>query len=82
MPRKITLQYRGFTANVEFCREDQCWYGMVEGTSDCIGFIAEDSDEIEQGFYNTVDDYLDFCREIGKNPWREIVLKPWSVVNG
>lgn len=47
-------------------------YGKLDGITDLIMFQADSMREIEQSFRNAVDDYLDFCKEVGKEPERPL----------
>lgn len=65
------LRYKGYTTRVEYCAEDEILYGKIEGISDLVNFYADTPREVEKNFHEAVDDYLDFCRETGKEPDRE-----------
>lgn len=43
-------------------------YGKIEGIADLITFESLDATKIEDEFHNAVDDYLTFCKEVGKDP--------------
>ena len=43
-------------------------YGKLDGITDLITFQADSMREIEQSFHDAVDDYLDFCAKVGKEP--------------
>lgn len=60
--------YRGYTATVEYDEDDKLWYGKLDGIKDLVNFHAFEIENIEQEFHNAVDDYLDFCKEVGKEP--------------
>ena len=60
--------YRGYTATVEYDEEDKLWYGKLDGIKDLVNFHAFNPANIEQEFHNAVDDYLDFCARVGKEP--------------
>lgn len=62
--------YRGYTATVEYDEDDKLWHGTLDGIKDLINFHAFEIENIEQEFHNAVDDYLDFCKEVGKEPER------------
>ncbi len=55
-------------AKIEFSAEDKCLHGKIDGIADLVTFEADNAHEIEKEFRSAVDDYLDFCREIGKEP--------------
>lgn len=60
--------YRGYTATVEYDEDDKLWHGKLDKIHDMINFHSFKVEEIEREFHNAVDDYLDFCKEIGKKP--------------
>lgn len=62
------LAYRGYTATVEYDEDDKLWHGTLDGIKDLVNFHAFEIENIEQEFRNAVDDYLVFCKEVGKVP--------------
>ena len=64
------LHYKGYSAKPEYSADDQIFYGKVLGISDLVDFYTENAKEIENEFHQAVDDYLAFCKEIGKEPLR------------
>ena len=62
--------YRGYTATVEYDEDDKLWYGTLDGIKDLVNFHAFEIENIEQSFHDAVDDYLDFCARVGKEPER------------
>lgn len=64
------LEYLGYQAKLHFDRDDQIFVGEVLGLSDSLSFYAESSKEVQAMFQQCVDNYLDFCREVGKEPER------------
>lgn len=67
-----TLNYKGYTGSVQFDAADRIFHGRVLGIADIIGFEGESVKELEQDFRNAVDDYLETCREMGKEPEKPI----------
>ena len=63
-----TLTYRGYTATVEFDSEDMILTGRIAGINDVIGFHAETPAELLAAFHEAVDDYLETCAKLGKQP--------------
>lgn len=62
------LQYKGYTTAIEFSAADGLLFGKLDGISDLVNFMGENAKEVEQAFHEAVDEYLDFCREVGKEP--------------
>ncbi|MBQ9416442.1 MAG: type II toxin-antitoxin system HicB family antitoxin [Clostridia bacterium] len=63
-----TLQYKGFFTNIAYSAEDMVLHGKIEGIDDLVTFESESPLEIEKEFHAAVDDYLEHCKEIGKDP--------------
>ena len=62
------LRYKGYCTNAEYDEEGKVWHGKIEGIKDLVTFESESSEEIEKEFHAAVDDYLEFCKEVGKEP--------------
>lgn len=62
------LEYMGYCANVHFSAEDDTFYGKVFGINDLVSFEGETVKKLKQAFNEAVDDYLETCRETGKDP--------------
>ncbi len=62
------LEYKGYLTKIIFSAEDNIVFGKVEGIKDLILFESNSTSDIECKFHDAVDEYLDFCRGISKNP--------------
>ena len=62
------LEYKGYYTKVEYSAEDKVLFGKIEGISDLVNFESESSETVENEFHAAVDDYLAFCKDLGKNP--------------
>ena len=67
------MEYKGFSAKVEYSEDDACFVGHVAGISDVIGFHGESVTELRAAFEESVDDYLATCQKLGRAP-----NKPYS----
>lgn len=65
------LEYKGYHASITYNDKDQLLVGKVIGISDDIAFHGTSVEEMKHKFHDAVDDYLDFCKEVGKNPDKE-----------
>lgn len=65
---KNYLEHKGYLGTVEFSADDKCFFGKIQGISDLILFEGESVSELEHNFKESVDDYLETCKEIGKQP--------------
>jgi predicted HicB family RNase H-like nuclease len=52
------MNHKGYTANIQYSDEDECFVGRVSGISDIIGFHGSSVEEIKQAFTEAVDFYL------------------------
>jgi predicted HicB family RNase H-like nuclease len=64
------LSYKGFTAAVEFDADDMILIGRIAGINDVIGFHGDRPQDLVAAFRDAVDDYLDTCAKLGKEPER------------
>ncbi len=58
------LEYKGYYASIEIDFAGHELYGRIEDIHDLVNFMSG----IEQEFHSAVDDYLEFCKEVGKEP--------------
>lgn len=61
------IEYRGYHTYVRYSVADKVLYGKIEDIKDLVNFESESATEIENEFHKAVDDYIAFCREVGKN---------------
>lgn len=71
--RPCIMAYKGYGVTQICIEYDETaggviFYGKLDGIKDLVNFHAFRWGDIEQKFYNAVDDYLDFCKEVGKIP--------------
>jgi predicted HicB family RNase H-like nuclease len=71
MNRKNVLEYKGYHAKIEFDIETYVLKGKIEGINDFVNFETDNLKLIEHEFQLAVDDYLEFCQEVGKEPDKE-----------
>jgi predicted HicB family RNase H-like nuclease len=63
-----TLTYKGYTARIDFDERDNILVGRLLGINDVIGFHADNGVMLRAAFEEAVDDYLEACKEVGKQP--------------
>lgn len=68
-----TINYKGYTARIEYSDEDDCLIGHIAGINDIVGFHATSVPELHTAFEEAVDDYLQTCKIVDKAP-----QKPYS----
>ena len=67
------MEYKGYFGLVEYDESAEIFFGRVINIDDVITFESESAKEIKQAFRDSLDDYLEFCAELGKQP-----SKPYS----
>lgn len=65
------LEYKGYCATIDYDAEDDLLVGEVFGISDSLNFHGKSLDELKQAFHDSIDNYLEFCKKIGKEPEKE-----------
>jgi len=64
------LKYEGYTGHVEFDDDADLFHGEVLDLKDVVTFQGKTPSEIRQAFRDSIDDYLEFCKERGEDPDR------------
>jgi predicted HicB family RNase H-like nuclease len=62
------MNYKGYEAVVEYDDVDKLFVGRVINTRDVIAFDGLSVDELEASFFAAVDEYLNDCDRLGKDP--------------
>jgi predicted HicB family RNase H-like nuclease len=62
------MTYNGYTASMEYDTEDKIIVGRIIGISDRVAFHGKSIAEFEAMFHESVDGYIDTCRQFGKEP--------------
>lgn len=62
------MSYKGFAARVEYSEDDGCLIGHIAGIRDVVGFHGESVAELRAAFEEAVNDYLETCKKLGKEP--------------
>lgn len=65
---KDVLEYKGYIGKVSFDADDKVLYGKIIGIDDLILFEGNSVEELVNAFEESVDDYLETCKELGKEP--------------
>ena len=63
-----TLNYKGYTAKIEFDPDDDILFGNIIGIRDTVGFHGESVSELKKAFHEAVDFYLESCGKAGREP--------------
>ena len=67
------MTYKGYSARIEYDDEDGILFGQIAGIRDGVGFHADTVEDLRTAFHEAVDDYLETCAKVGKEP-----QKPYS----
>jgi len=62
------MEFKGYTAKVEFDDEAELFHGEVIGIKDVVTFQGKTPKELKKAFHDSVDDYLSFCKERNEAP--------------
>lgn len=62
------LQYKDYLASIHFNSEDEMFYGKVLGIDDVVSFEGASEKELKKAFQEAVEDYIEKCNQIGKEP--------------
>jgi len=62
------LKYKGYTGVVQFDDEAMIFHGEVIGLRDVITFRGTTPEEIKKEFEDSIDGYLEWCRELEQEP--------------
>ena len=63
-----TIEYKGYIGSVEYSSEDKCFFGKLEMIDDLVTFEATTALELEDNFHEVVEDYLETCEALGREP--------------
>ena len=66
--KKDVLEYKGYYGVVHYSPADECLYGEISGISDSVSFEGYSAKDIKGNFKEAVDDYIETCNEVGKEP--------------
>jgi predicted HicB family RNase H-like nuclease len=62
------LKYKEYYGDINYSAFDEVFHGKIIGISDLVTFEGSSIKELKKAFKDSVDDYLDFCKELGKEP--------------
>jgi len=62
------MKYKGYLGKVIYDDEAKILHGEVVGLKDVITFQGTSTKEIEKAFKDSINDYLQWCKERGEKP--------------
>ncbi len=68
-----TMNYNGYSTRINYDDQDEILFGQIAGIRDGVGFHANSVEDLKAAFHEAVDDYVETCAKIGKEP-----LRPYS----
>ena len=68
MKNNNLLKYKNYIGSVEYDLTDKCLFGKILFIDDLVTYEGSTIEELENAFHEMVDDYLETCKEIGKEP--------------
>lgn len=60
--------YKGYGCTVKYDPKDHIWYGKIDDINDLVNFYTKKFTNIDKVARDAIDDYLDFCARVGKEP--------------
>lgn len=64
------MNYKGYSARIEYSDEDQCFIGHIVGIRDVVGFHGDSVSELKAAFEEAVEDYVTTCEKLKRTPQR------------
>ncbi|NGM44181.1 type II toxin-antitoxin system HicB family antitoxin [Rhodobacter sp. SGA-6-6] len=65
-----SMSYKGYSARIDYDDEDGLFVGRIAGIRDGVGFHADTVEGLREAFHEAVEDYLETCVRVGKEPQR------------
>ena len=62
------LEYKNYYATVHFNADDEVFHGKIIGINDLVNFEGTTVSQLKKAFHEAVDDYLETCKSLGKEP--------------
>jgi predicted HicB family RNase H-like nuclease len=63
-----TIEYNGYIGTIEYSQEDKCFFGKLDMINDLVTFEANNANDLEKNFKNAVDEYIETCKQLGREP--------------
>ncbi len=63
-----TMSYKGYSARIAYDDEDGIFTGQIAGIRDRVGFHADTVEGLRAAFSEAVEDYIETCARVGKEP--------------
>lgn len=60
------VEYKGYVGSIEYSSEDGVYHGKLLDIEDFINYEGNTVEELYQRYQESVDDYIEFKKEVGK----------------
>jgi predicted HicB family RNase H-like nuclease len=70
-----TFTYKDYVGSAEVSIDDDCMFGKIQHINDVVTYEAQTIPLLRIEFEKAVDDYLETCAELGKDPERSFTGK-------
>nr|WP_296154792.1 hypothetical protein [uncultured Peptoniphilus sp.] len=70
------MKYKDYIGSVEYSDIDNMYYGRIQGIDCIVCYGGETIEELEEMFRESVDEFIEDCREINLEPpisYKELV---------
>lgn len=67
-----TFHYKNFSGSIEFDLESKVFYGKLLYMRDLVTYEAPTIKELEHEFQISIDEYLETCRALNREPARAV----------
>lgn len=68
MNKNNLMNYKGYYGQVTYDNEAEIFHGEVIGLKDVITFQGKSVQELNKSFKDSINDYLEWCKERGEKP--------------
>lgn len=62
------MEYKGYIGQFTFDEKQELFQGKVLNIYGLVTFQGKSLETLQLSFQNAIDDYLAFCKKLGKNP--------------
>ena len=63
-----TMNHKGYAARIQYDDDDGIFTGQIAGIQDRVGFHADTVEGLREAFHEAVEDYIETCAKVGKEP--------------
>lgn len=60
------VEYKGYIGSIEYDPEEKLQYGSLLNIDDFVNYHADNIIDLAKQFHKAVDEYITFCKKVGK----------------